>query len=305
MSTPQDQSTEQRTPIVRQADQRNAVTITTPAATKVISDLTFPEGPRWRDGRLWFSDFYAHEVLSWAPGEDAPRHERSVPQQPSGLGWLNDGRMLIVSMKDAKLMVDGPNGLTDYADLASASRFWCNDMLVTDDHAYVGNFGFNYEAGESITPTCLAHVFPDGTVERATEDLLFPNGIGILDDDRLIVAETWGNRLTSFARDTDGRLSDRRVFAQLPETFPDGLCVDAKGYVWVADASKPRVIVVHPAGTVIGQVDLPERALATCLGGPDGTTLFVASHNPRLARDERGEARAGNIWAVDVAGVVA
>ncbi len=185
----------------------------------VLSDLHYLECPRWHEDRIWVADFYAHQVLSArADGSDV-RVEAEVPGQPSGLGWLPDGRLLIVSMKDATLLRrERDNSLVVHADLADHVTGYPNDMVVdAQGRAYVGNFGFDLMAGADLAPAALLRVDPDGTVTQVAEDLWFPNGSVITEDNVLLVDETFGNRVSAFDIAPDGRLANRRVFAQFGE----------------------------------------------------------------------------------------
>jgi sugar lactone lactonase YvrE len=270
----------------------------------IVDGLTFAEGPRWRDGALWFSDFYSHRVLRVDIGGYVDV-VAEVPQRPSGLGWTPDGTLLIVSMLDRRLMRLDGDKLSVVADLSALATGPCNDMVVdAKGRAYVGNFGFDRHRGEPEKPACIARVDPDGRVTRAADDLLFPNGTVVTDDGRtLIVAETLGHRLTAFDVAADGSLSNRRVFARLAGVFPDGICLDAEGAVWVADARTPRVVRVFEGGRIERTISTGDRCAFACmLGGLDRTTLFICTNfasGPAVAdkRDGRIEA-----VAVDVPG---
>ncbi len=246
----------------------------------VVDGLTFPEAPRWRDGKLWFSDFYSHRVLAV---DLAGKVETvaDVPQRPSGLGWTPDGHLLVVSMLDRRLLIfDGARSRV-VADLSALATGPCNDMVVdAAGRAYVGNFGFDRHRGEPPRTTCIARVDPDGRVVRAADDLHFPNGTVITPDGKtLIVGETLAHRLTAFAIDATGELSNRRLFAQLDGCFPDGICLDADGAVWVADARSPRVVRVLDGGRIDRTISTGERCAFACmLGGPDRRTLFVCTN---------------------------
>jgi sugar lactone lactonase YvrE len=262
----------------------------------VVDGLTFPEAPRWRAGRLWFSDFYTQRVLRVEP-DGRLETVAEVPQRPSGLGWTPDGALLVVSMLDRRLLrLDG--GLRLVADLSGVATGPCNDMVVdAAGRAWVGNFGFDRHRGEPERTACLARVDPDGTVTRAAENLQFPNGTVITPDGKtLIVAETLGHRLTAFDIGSDAALSGRRVLATLEGCFPDGICLDAEGAVWVADARSPRVLRVLPTGQVDRTVATGDRhAYACMLGGDDRRTLYVCTNTgsgPAMAgrRDGRIEA---------------
>lgn len=269
----------------------------------VLEGLTFPEGPRWHEGRLWFSDMHAHEVVAVTPdGERETICE--VSNRPSGLGWLPDGRLLVVSMLDRKLLRRESDGaLVKHADLSSIATGNCNDMVVdAQGRAYVGNFGFDMEGGGEPQPTVIALVTPDGEARAVAGDLHFPNGTVITPDGKtLIVAESRARRLTAFDIDADGSLSGRRVFADIAPALPDGISLDAEGAVWVAAPRTNEVLRVLPDGLVGERISTGERGAYACmLGGADRKTLFIAvaaSSNP----EECARERTGAILATDVA----
>lgn len=247
----------------------------------LVDGLTFPEGPRWRDGRLFFSDFYTHRVLAvdMAGKVETIVH---VPQQPSGLGWSPDGTMLIVSMLDQRLMRLNGGKLEVVGDMSALATGPCNDMVVdAKGRAYVGNFGFDRHKGEPERTACIARVDPDGRVTQAADGLKFPNGTVITPDGKtLIVGETIGNRLTAFDIAADGALSNRRVWADLGTVFPDGICLDAEGAIWVADPRGNRVVRVFEGGRVARTISTGDRGSFACmLGGPDRKTLFVLTNS--------------------------
>ncbi|MDP6255660.1 MAG: SMP-30/gluconolactonase/LRE family protein [Alphaproteobacteria bacterium] len=248
--------------------------------TKILlEDLTFPEGPRWHEGRLWFSDFYAHEVIAV---DMAGQRETivKVPGQPSGLGWTPEGRLLVVSMTDRRLLRLDPDGLVEVADLSALANYHCNDMVVDGDGgAYVGNFGFNSHDGSEFKAADLIRVDPDGGVSVAAEGLAFPNGSVITPDgDTLIVGETRGNILSAWDRAPDGGLSNRRVWANLGGGFPDGICLDANGAIWVADPRNKETIRVLEGGVVTDRISTGEMGSFACmLGGSERRTLFICT----------------------------
>ena len=271
--------------------------------TPILDGLAFGEGPRWRDGRLWFSDFYRHEVVTVTPeGQRQQRFE--VPQQPSGLGWLPDGDLLVVSMLDRRLLRWDGQTLVEHADLSGLVSAPCNDMVVDGDgRAYVGNFGFDRHQGETFNETMLVVVEPDGSTAPGPGDLAFPNGTVITPDGAtLIVGESWGSRLTAFERDpTTGILGARRVWADLGAGVPDGICLDADGAIWVADPRNGQVFRVREGGEVTDRIACGQgrHAFACMLGGEAGTTLFVVTNTgsgPGVAA-----ARTGRIETVEVA----
>jgi len=245
----------------------------------LLEGLTFPEGPRWHDGRLWFSDFYNHRVV--AVGLDGEAEiMATVPEIPSGLGWMPDGTLLVVSMNNRRLLRMEGGNLVPHGDLAAIAGGPCNDMVVdAAGRAYVGNFGYERFKGEDARPAKLARVDPDGRVSVVAEDLLFPNGAVITPDGgRLIIGETMGNRLTAFDIRPDGGLANRRVFAAVDGLFPDGICLDAEGAIWVADPRGNRVVRVREGGAVAATIPLPGRnAYACMLGGADRRTLFICT----------------------------
>jgi sugar lactone lactonase YvrE len=246
----------------------------------LLDGLTFPEAPRWHDGRLWFSDFYTHRVVAVDPAGRAETMVE-VPQRPSGLGWTPDGALLVVSMLDRCLLRVEQGVTRVLADLSAVATGPCNDMVVDGrGRAYVGNFGYDRHKGEPPRTTCLARVDPDGRVTRAAEELFFPNGTVITPDGRtLIVGETQSHRLTAFDVAPDGRLDNRRVWAALDErVFPDGICLDAEGAIWVSDARGAALLRVREGGKIDGTVSTGSRyAFACMLGGADRRTLFVCT----------------------------
>lgn len=245
-----------------------------------VHGLHFGEGPRWHDGRLWFSDFFDEAVCSVGPDGDR-RRELDVPGQPSGLGWLPDGRLLVVRMTAREVLRLEPDGeLVHHGSLEPWATFHGNDMVVsTDGRAYVGNFGFDLPAlfegrGEPRTAS-LVRVDPDGTSYEVATDLSFPNGSVILPGgETLVVAETMGGRLTAFDVGPDGSLSGRRVWAPLPGRTPDGICLDAEGRIWVANAVTAECLLVAEGGEIVDRVVTGQACVACVLGGDDGRTLY-------------------------------
>lgn len=269
----------------------------------LLDGLSFPEGPRWHDDRLWFSDFYRHEVV--AVDLDGNRETiLSVANQPSGLGWMPNGDLLVVSMLDRRLLRWDGTSTSTHADLSALVSAPCNDMVVDGDgRAYVGNFGFNRHEGEPAVTTSLVIVEPDGTAAFGPDELAFPNGTIITPGgETLILGESMANRLTAFDRDPGtGALTNRRIWADLGTGVPDGICLDAEGAIWVADPANGEAFRVVEGGTITDRVTTgPGRnAYAVMLGGPDGTTLLVATctgSGPQAAA-----ARDGRIETVAVA----
>lgn len=270
--------------------------------TSILLDgLAFPEGPRWREDRLWFSDMHDLRVKT-VDLAGRVEYQLTVEGSPSGLGWLPDGRLLVVSMTDRRLLRLDPDGLTTHADLSALASFDCNDM-VTDasGRSYVGNFGFDLLAAEpKQSPAELILVTAEGEARVVARDLLFPNGTVISEDGRsLIVGETYGARLSAFDIEADGSLTGRRVWAQLEGAVPDGICLDAEGAIWVASPLGNTVLRVEEGGRVTHRVTTSSLAIACMLGGPERRHLLVCTA-PSVRPDECRAQRAGRIEGVEV-----
>jgi sugar lactone lactonase YvrE len=244
----------------------------------LTAGLVFGESPRWRDGRLWVSDMGANQLVAVDP--DGRRElVAEVPGTPMGSGWLPDGRMLVVSAMDGRLLRRGPDGtLATHADLGRLGGHPWSDMVVDGrGNAYVGNIGFDFPEGE-FAPGFLALVGPDGAARRVAGDLAFPNGLAVTPDNRtLIVAESYANRLTAFDVAADGGLANRRVWAGVGDGVPDGICLDADGAVWYGDVPNRRAVRVREGGQVLQVIELDRGCFACALGGPDRRTLFLVA----------------------------
>jgi len=280
---------------------------------------SFFEGPRWHHGRWFVSDFYRHAVLAVS---DDGRVETvlEVEGQPSGLGWMPDGSLLAVSMKDRVVLRRHPEGAVKvHADLSGLCSFKANDMVVDDvGRAYVGQFGFDLMAGGDPAATTLIRIDPDGTASVAAEDMLFPNGMAITPDGAtLLVDETLGCRVSAFSIHPDGSLTDRRVWAQLAPTppaglsfaetlghlgaTPDGCALDAEEHLWIADALASRAIRVAPGGEITDEVRAPNGygIFACMLGGGDGNTLLLCTA-PDFAEANRRDTREAILFTTTV-----
>lgn len=253
--------------------------------------VVFPEGPRWHGGKLWFSDIFGSRVMTVDP---AGRLEKvvEVPGRPSGLGFTRDGRLLVVSMNDRKLLRLDPAGLSTVADLAPLVTGSPNDMVVDDEgRAFIGNFGFDLFAGAQPKPANLVCVEPDGRARVVAEDMQFPNG-AVLSPDRktLIVAETFAGVLTAFNVKPDGSLSGRRFFAHLGDRQPDGICLDAEGAVWASCFGQDEFLRVWEGGDIAARVAVPgRRAVACMLGGDDRKTLFLLTAETTVEELSQGK----------------
>lgn len=280
----------------------------TPRLASFVKGLAFPEAPRWHAGALWLSDFYQRRVLRVAPGGTVET-VAEVAGQPSGLGWLPDGRLLVVSMNDRRLLRQDGDRLVEAADLSDLAAWPCNDMLVDSaGRAYVGSFGFDLQARAPFAATSLLLVTPDGRVQVAARDLHFPNGTVLTPDGRtLIVAESYGQRLTAFDVAAAGSLGRRRVWAQLEGkgVGPDGICLDAQGAIWLASPVSREVLRVREGGAVLDRIPTEGQAVACMLDGEDRRTLFVLTGRVLVTPRQSLAERSGAIWAtrVEVPGV--
>jgi sugar lactone lactonase YvrE len=247
----------------------------------LLSGLVFGEQPRWHEDRLWFSDWGTQEVIAvdLQGNSETMLRGRSFPLC---VDWLPDGRLLVVSAREGLLLRQEADGsLVTHGDLGSASTPPAGNELVVDGrgNAYVNGGGFDLMAGEEFAPGIVALVTPDGSARQVADGLAFPNGMLIMPDERtLIVAESYAKRLTAFDIATDGSLSNRRVWAELGDGVPDGICADAENAVWYADVPNRRCVRVREGGEVLQTVELDRGCFACALGGRDGATLFMVAN---------------------------
>ena len=246
----------------------------------LMEGVVFGESPRWHDGRLWFSDWGANKVIALDPGGG---HEvvATVASFPMCIDFLPDGRLLVVDSARRRLLrreLDG--SLVQHADLSGVSQKPWNDIVADDrGNAYVNTIGFDFPGGE-FAPGLVVLVTPDGSVGQVTGDLAFPNGMAISPDGgTLVVAESYGNRLTAYDISNDGGLGNRRVWADTPGDHPDGICMDADGAVWYADVGNKHCVRVRQGGEVLETVDLDRGAFACALSRADNPRLFVVGQN--------------------------
>jgi sugar lactone lactonase YvrE len=265
-----------------------------------VDGLHFGEGPRWHDGFVWFSDMYGYRVMRLRPGGPAETVTEFPGDEPSGLGWLPDGRLLAVSMRRQAVMRLEPGGdLAVHSDLSGLARGLTNDMIVgADGTAYVGDNGLSGQPGEA-SPGQLVKVSPDGTAQVVADPVSLPNGCGLTANGAtLILAESRASRLTAFTVRPDGSLADPRLFAQVEPVpgqstaFLDGICLDAEGQVWACELYGRRLLRIADGGLVTESVSFEEYTPVACvLGGAGRSTLYVCATRGRAARPTSPEPR--------------
>ncbi|MGY1764286.1 SMP-30/gluconolactonase/LRE family protein [Geodermatophilus sp. SYSU D00779] len=284
----------------------------------VLEGGGFFEGPRWHEGTWWVPDFYRRTVSRVTP-DGAETVVVEVEGQPSGLGWLPGGSLVVVAMKDHRVLRYADGTLSTHADLTEHCGGHLDDLVVPDaGQVFVGDFGFDLMGGGDARTASLKRIDPDGTVSVAAEGLQFPNGMVVPPDGgTLVVGETLGNRYTAFDLGADGALTNRRVWASLgPEVTgrtteevlgqltvaPDGCALDAEGHVRAADAVGGRVVRVEQGGAIVDEVAAPEGlgVFACMLGGEDGRTLLMCCA-PDFYEHNRAPVREAVLVATEVA----
>jgi len=270
-----------------------------PEPQTLMTGIAFGESPRWHDDRLWFSDWGAQELVAVdLAGESEVI--ASVPSSPFCIDWMSDERLLIVSGGDGRLLRREPDGsVVTHADLSRLSRHPWNEIVVDGrGNIYLNGIGFDFPAG-AFAPGIIALVAPDGSVRQVADGVAFPNGMAVTPDGgTLIVAESYANRLTAFDIATDGGLSNRRVWAEVGNDHPDGICLDAEGAVWYADVGTKRCVRVREGGEVLQSIELDRGCFACMLGGMDGRTLFMVAAVFEPATMFGGE-RTGRVLTVE------
>jgi len=254
----------------------------------LMSGVAMGESPRWHENRLWFSDWGAQEILSVdASGE----REVTVPvpfSLPFCIDWLPDGRLLVVSGREGRLLRRERNGsLVTHADLPGPAGMGWNEIVVDGR----GNAYINGGSG-------IALLTPDGSLRRVADRMAFPNGMAITPDNlTLIVAESYGKKLTAFDIAPDGGLAKRRVWADLGDGVPDGICIDTEGAVWYADVPNKRCVRVREGGEVLEAVTVDRGCFACMLGGVEKKTLFIIATEWRGMDKiaEMAQARTGQV----------
>jgi sugar lactone lactonase YvrE len=274
-----------------------------PELRTLMTDIAFGESPRWHDDRLWFADWGAQEVIALdLDGASEVMVRVGFPSFPMCIDWLPDGRLLIVSARDGLLLRREPDGsLVTHADLSALSEKghpWNEIVVDGRGNAYINNQGFDFPGGE-FAPGTVALLTPDGSARQVADGIAFPNGMAVTpDNSTLICAESYGKRLTAFDIAADGSLSNRRVWADLDDGVPDGICIDAEGAVWYGDVPNKRCVRVREGGQVLETIELDRGCFACALGGADGRTLFmVATRWSGTASMDDGS-RTGQVLAV-------
>ncbi len=264
-------------------------------------NFAFLEGPRWHDGALWISDMWGHQVHRISI-DGSVTDIVAVPQRPSGLGFMPDGTLLIASMADRSVYRYESGSLVLHADLSNTVGADINDMVVDDQgRIYVGNFGYDLFSGAEPADAEIVLIEPDGSHRIVASGLMFPNGMVLSNNGNvLVVAETFGHRLTAFDRDDDGNLNNRRIFADLGEMTPDGICLDVEGGIWVASYMTGEFVRVRDGGEITDRFEVADRAAVACqLGGKDQCTLYCMTYSGQL-EDVASGARLARIETVTV-----
>ncbi len=246
-----------------------------PEVHTLLTGLAFGESPRWHDGRLWFSNWVAQEIVAVdLSGKSEVIMRMPFPSFPFSIDWLPDGRLLLVSASDRPLLRREPDG--ELVTHAMLSRGWNEIVVDGRGNAYINGGGFDLLAGEAFAPGIIALVTPDGSARQVADGIAFPNGMAVTPDNQtLIVAESYAKRLTAFDIEASGSLSNRRVWADLGDGVPDGICIDAEGAVWYGDVPNKRCVRVREGGEVLQTIDLDRGCFACMLGGVDNRTLFM------------------------------
>jgi sugar lactone lactonase YvrE len=238
----------------------------------LMTGIALGESPRWHDGRLWFADWVAQEVIA-LDLEGCSEVITNVRSLPFSIDWLPDGPMLITSGRQL-LRMEPDGSLVTHVDLSDLSQYGWNEIVVDGrGNTYVNNICFDFMGGGEFAPGIIALVTSDGSIRQVADGIAFPNGMAVTpDNSTLIIAESFAKTLTAFDIADDGSLSNRRVWAELAEGG-DGICIDADGAVWAG--SMKACVRVREGGEVLQRIELDRFCFACMLGGTDGRTLFM------------------------------
>lgn len=274
--------------------------------TKILmTGIAFGESPRWHDHRLWFSDWGAQEIVAVdLEGKNEVIIRVPFPSIPMCIDFLPDGRLLVVSTHEKRVLRREPDGsLATYADLSVLSDLGFNEIVADGrGNAYVNGAGFNLLAGEKFVPGIIALASRDGSIRQVADGIAFPNGMVVTpDNSTLIVAESYGKRLTAFDIVRDGSLSNRRVWADLGGGVPDGICLDAENAIWYADVPNKRCVRVREGGEVLQTITLDRGCFSCALGGANMSTLFMVATEWRGTAHMADGPRTGQIVTAEVA----
>jgi len=273
-----------------------------PEIQTLMTGIAFGESPRWHDDRLWFSDWGAQEVIAVdMQGKSEVIVRVQFPSYPMCIDFLPNGRLLVVSARARQLLRMEPGGsLMTYADLTGLSDHGFNDIVVDGrGNAYVNNVGFDFPGGDFALGT-IALVTPDGSARQVAGGVAFPNGMAVTpDNSTLIVAESYGNKLTAFDIAADGSLSNQRVWADLDGGVPDGICLDAENAVWYGDVPNKRCVRVREGGEVLQTIELDRGCFACALGGANKRTLFMIATEWHGTTSMEDGARTGQVLTVE------
>jgi sugar lactone lactonase YvrE len=248
----------------------------------LMTGIAFGESPRWHDDRLWFADWGAQQVVAVdVEGASEVIARVDFPSFPMCIDWLPDGRMLIVSAHDGLVLRTEHDGsVVTHADLSALAEKglpWNEIVVDGRGNMYINNTGFAFPGGE-FAPGTIALLTPDGTARQVADGIAFPNGMAVTpDNSTLIVAESYGRKLTALDIAADGSLSNQRVWADLDDGAPDGICIDVEGAVWYGDVPNRRCVRVREGGQVLETIELDRGCFACMLGGEDGRTLFLVA----------------------------
>ena len=274
-----------------------------PEMQTLLTGLAFGESPRWHDGRLWVADWGAQEILAVdLEGKPEVIVKVSFPSFPMCFDWLPDGTLLIVSSRNGLLLrLESGGSLVTHADLSELSEKghpWNEIVVDGQGNVYINNQGFDFPGGQ-FAPGIIALLTPDGAVRQVADGIAFPNGMAVThDNSTLIVAESYGNRLTAFDIEASGSLLHRRVWAETGTDHPDGICLDAEGALWYADVGSKRCVRVREGGEVLQTIELDRGCFACMLGGADGKTLFVVATEWKGTGQMADGSRTGQILSV-------